>query len=157
MLACLLRICSDEEINSELDGIGKEKTEEEKQREKELRRESVKNKIKAVARLSRVFKVLREERETISELKQKMGTNTLPAGILSDGANGIRQVIKSFEEAKDADKENERMPPRKDGLEISSLEDLTIEDQEETKSEKIENQDDEFPEPQIQIEEPIKE
>jgi len=72
------------------------KSEEEKLKEKELRREAIRNKIKAVARLSRVFKVLREERETITELKKKMGTDNLPAGLLNDGAAGIRNGMLSF-------------------------------------------------------------
>ena len=45
----------------------------------------------AIAKMSRVFKVLREERETISELKKMMGLSLLPPGTLSDGAEGIRR------------------------------------------------------------------
>jgi len=120
MLASLLRVCTDDELDKELEaaGVVKPLTDEEKKAMKDTRKEAVKNKIKAVAKMSLVFRVLREERETINELKKKLGSDVLPPGLLVDGAQGIKSAIQNFEDAKSADRENERMPPRRGDLEV---------------------------------------
>jgi serine/threonine-protein phosphatase 2B catalytic subunit len=76
----------------------------------EFKRRAIKNKILAIGRLSRVFQVLREESERVSELKTAAG-GRLPAGTLMLGAEGIKQAIHSFEDARKVDIQNERMPP----------------------------------------------
>jgi serine/threonine-protein phosphatase 2B catalytic subunit len=63
------------------------------------RRQIIKNKILAVGRMSRVFALLREESEKVSELKSLSGTNSLPAGMLASGAEGIREAIQGFDDA----------------------------------------------------------
>jgi serine/threonine-protein phosphatase 2B catalytic subunit len=76
----------------------------------EFKRRAIKNKILAIGRLSRVFQVLREESERVSELKTAAG-GRLPAGTLMLGAEGIKQAIHSFEDARKVDIQNERLPP----------------------------------------------
>ena len=95
MLATLLKGLSEEEIEKEPE-TDVVKTEEERQKEKESKKEAVRKKIKAVAKMSLVFKTLRQERETINELKQKMGTESLPPGTLYDGAQGIQKGQKEL-------------------------------------------------------------
>jgi len=75
------------------------------------RRTVIKNKILAVGRMSRVFHVLREEAERVSELKVATGTGKLPYGTLALGSEGIKEAIHNFDEARKVDIENERMPP----------------------------------------------
>ncbi|CAD6568662.1 MAG: 3',5'-cyclic-nucleotide phosphodiesterase (PDEase) (3':5'-CNP) [Tremellales sp. Tagirdzhanova-0007] len=75
------------------------------------RRQIIKNKILAVGRMSRVFSLLREESERVSELKSISGTGTLPAGMLASGAEGIKEAIQGFDDARKSDIENERLPP----------------------------------------------
>jgi serine/threonine-protein phosphatase 2B catalytic subunit len=58
--------------------------------EAELRRNVIRNKIKAVGKMSRVFQVLREESESIMELKNLLGKTQLPTGYLALGAEGIK-------------------------------------------------------------------
>jgi serine/threonine-protein phosphatase 2B catalytic subunit len=76
----------------------------------EYKRRAIKNKILAIGRLSRVFQVLREESERVTELKTASG-GRLPAGTLMLGAEGIKNAINSFEDARKVDIQNERLPP----------------------------------------------
>ncbi|TEY44027.1 hypothetical protein BOTCAL_0355g00080 [Botryotinia calthae] len=76
----------------------------------EYKRRAIKNKILAIGRLSRVFQVLREESERVTELKTAAG-GRLPAGTLMLGAEGIKNAINNFEDARKVDLQNERLPP----------------------------------------------
>lgn len=69
-----------------------------------------KNKVMAIGRISRMFSVLREESELISEFKGLSGRH-LPKGALLLGSSGVRESIHNFAEARHADIENESLPP----------------------------------------------
>lgn len=88
----------------------------------EAKRRAIKNKILAIGRLSRVFQVLREESERVTELKTASG-GKLPAGTLMLGAEGIKQAIHNFEDARKVDLQNERLPPTHDEVSRKSMED----------------------------------
>jgi len=85
----------------------------------EFKRRAIKNKILAIGRLSRVFQVLREESERVTELKTASG-GRLPAGTLMLGAEGIKQAITSFEDARKVDLQNERLPPSQEEVRRTS-------------------------------------
>lgn len=90
------------------------------------RREVIKNKILAVGKMSRVFAVLREESEAMSELKSVNGTQKLPSDTLANGAEGIKESIASFGDARKSDIENERLPPDLyDASEIEGMEEFS--------------------------------
>jgi len=117
MLIAILNTCSKEELEEDTPGsivgpsspplttFDPEST--------EFKRRAIKNKILAIGRLSRVFQVLREESERVTELKTAAG-GRLPAGTLMLGSEGIKQAIHSFEEARKVDLQNERLPPSQD-------------------------------------------
>ena len=88
----------------------------------DAKRRAIKNKILAIGRLSRVFQVLREESERVTELKTASG-GKLPAGTLMLGAEGIKQAIHNFEDARKVDLQNERLPPSHDEVSRQSIED----------------------------------
>jgi serine/threonine-protein phosphatase 2B catalytic subunit len=69
-----------------------------------------------------VFNTLRNEKESIMELKAVLGTQKLPPGSLALGSEGIKDAIKSFEEARLADLDNERLPPTKNGQKAAAPE-----------------------------------
>ena len=117
MLIAILSICSDDELKEDatpstvspgplsppaLANLDPESI--------EYKRRAIKNKILAIGRLSRVFQVLREESERVTELKTASG-GRLPAGTLMLGAEGIKNAISTFEDARKVDLQNERLPP----------------------------------------------
>jgi len=115
MLVIVLNVCSDEDLETNSETTG--------ETEKQARKEVVKNKILAIGRMSRVFSVLREESEQVLMLKGLTPSGSLPLGVLSGGksslSRAIDQKIASFDEAKDLDRANERMPPRKECNEVA--------------------------------------
>ncbi|KAG2367192.1 Metallo-dependent phosphatase-like protein [Suillus spraguei] len=109
MLVAVLNTCSKEEL---------EESDEENvvsvsqvAHPEEARRKIIKNKILAVGRMARVFALLREESEKVSELKSISGSSKLPYGTLALGTEGIKDAISGFEDARKSDIENERLPP----------------------------------------------
>ena len=133
MLIAILNTCSKEELREELrEEPPSSKSSEavtppvvpEQQMTDEKRR-AIKNKILAIGRLSRVFQVLREESERVTELKTAAG-GRLPAGTLMLGAEGIKQAIHNFEDARKVDLQNERLPPTHDEVSRKSIEDRKV-------------------------------
>lgn len=127
MLIAILNTCSKEELDTS-ESTPSEQEEpvspplEKDQETTEQKRRNIKNKILAIGRLSRVFQVLREESERVTELKTASG-GRLPAGTLMLGAEGIKQAIHNFEDARKVDLQNERLPPTHDEVSRKSMED----------------------------------
>jgi len=77
---------------------------------REKRKEQVKNKIRAVSKMHMMMKTLREERETILQIKDLAPNGRLPKGLLQQGADALRKALGDFERAKAADRPNEAWP-----------------------------------------------
>jgi serine/threonine-protein phosphatase 2B catalytic subunit len=99
MLLAILNICSKEELLEEersqpTQGVPDASTAE----EIEQRKVVIRNKILAIGKISRVYSVLRENSERVTELKSLSPSGKLPLGTLALGAEGIktgknRQII----------------------------------------------------------------
>ncbi|RCH80955.1 3',5'-cyclic-nucleotide phosphodiesterase (PDEase) (3':5'-CNP), partial [Rhizopus stolonifer] len=112
MLLAILNICSKEELLADEEEDEKmNKSNIDAAEDAEQRKMVIRNKILAIGKISRVYSVLRENSERITELKSLSPTGRLPLGTLALGAEGIKSAITSFEDAKKADLENERLPP----------------------------------------------
>lgn len=127
MLIAILNTCSKEELEEDTPSasITAETPPLSEAESIEAKRRAIKNKILAIGRLSRVFQVLREESERVTELKTQSG-GRLPAGTLMLGAEGIKQAIHNFEDARKVDIQNERLPPSPEEIEKRSAEDRRV-------------------------------
>ncbi|KAF8500445.1 serine/threonine protein phosphatase 2B [Russula emetica] len=111
MLVAVLNTCSQEELMESSDEESVVIPPEAPSPNAMERRRIVRRKILAVGRMARVFSLLREESERVSELKSMSGSSKLPYGALALGAEGIKDAIRGFDDARKSDIENERLPP----------------------------------------------
>ncbi|KZS89103.1 Metallo-dependent phosphatase [Sistotremastrum niveocremeum HHB9708] len=116
ILLAILNICTEEELEESDDS----ETDEDRLAEIELsddeilrRREAIRNKVLAVGRMARVFKILREDSENVSELKaegQEDNWRFRPDPNLGVSGQQIRQSIRGYDDARSFDISNERLP-----------------------------------------------
>lgn len=79
----------------------------------ESRRKSLRNKILAIAKVSRMYSVLREESDKVKYLKA-INSGVLPRGALAHGSEGLNETLSTFERARKQDLINEKLPPSLD-------------------------------------------
>ena len=78
---------------------------------KEVERKRVlKSKVLAVSKMLRMYRILREENESIVHLKEVSPGNKVPVGLLQEGSEAIQAAVKKFESAREADLVNEMYP-----------------------------------------------
>ena len=77
---------------------------------KKFKERVIKSKILAVNKVSRMFHTIRNEREAVDELMNVMGTRIIPHNYLTLGSQEIRELLKTFNDAKQSDFINEMVP-----------------------------------------------
>lgn len=76
--------------------------------------ENMRNKVKAMSRMIKMFKTLREENESVIKLKGICADGKVPRGLLLEGKKAIESELNDksslFSNAKKLDAMNEAMP-----------------------------------------------
>jgi serine/threonine-protein phosphatase 2B catalytic subunit len=78
--------------------------------EKKARIEVLKNKVRSVSRMMKIYRCLREDSELIMQLKGLCPGNRIPRGLIIEGREALSSAVEAFEKAKHWDTVNERMP-----------------------------------------------
>ncbi|KAL3233530.1 Serine/threonine-protein phosphatase 2B catalytic subunit A1 [Nakaseomyces bracarensis] len=138
MLVAILNICTEDELEEDTpfieDKVGKITNAESKTTastkpvetnqavevhhkssilEDQHRRKTLRNKILAIAKVSRMYSVLREESDKVQYLKS-INSGVLPRGALAHGSEGLNETLSTFERARKQDLINEKLPPSLD-------------------------------------------
>jgi len=118
MLMNILSICSDEETSDKekehLEGkdIITDLEEQERLKKAEVRKR-LQKKILAISKMGKYFNTLREESETVLQLKGLTPGGKLPSGALSQGSTSLNaHMTGNFDDAKALDRINECMPEK---------------------------------------------
>lgn len=77
---------------------------------KESKTEIFRNKVKAMSKMMKMFKTLREDKEIIMQLKGLCPDNKVPKGLIQMGHKALEEAIDSFTKAKEWDIINEKRP-----------------------------------------------
>lgn len=95
--------------NADPEGTG-EKIQELKESIKETKVEIFRNKVKAMSKMMKIFKTLREDKEIIMQLKGLCPDNKIPKGLIQQGRKALEGALDSFIKAKEWDIINEKRP-----------------------------------------------
>jgi len=104
MLLSFLHLVDDDHEDAIEAGKETEHTEEERNR-------VMRAKVRSVSKMMRIYTVLREERETIMNLKSITPGKKIPLGLLTKGPEALRTALGDFTQTKALDMVNERRPP----------------------------------------------
>ena len=72
--------------------------------------EVFRNKVKAMSKMMRMFKTIREDKELIMQLKGLCPDNKIPKGLIQQGRKALEGALDSFTKAKEWDIVNEKRP-----------------------------------------------
>mgnify|MGYP001027973301 CR=1 FL=1 len=76
----------------------------------ENKKERVKNKLRAISRVTKMLKTLKEDNELVLALKGICPDNKIPKGLLAQGREGILGAYNSYQQALEWDAINEKRP-----------------------------------------------
>ena len=77
---------------------------------KKTKAETMRNKVKAISSMMKMYKTLREEKELILQLRGLCPDNKIPRGLLMEGKEAIANMLEDFRRAKKWDAVNEKRP-----------------------------------------------
>ena len=77
---------------------------------KETKIEVFRNKVKAMSKMMKMFKTIREDEEIILQLKGLCPDNKIPKGLIQMGHKALEGALDSFSKAREWDIINEKRP-----------------------------------------------
>ena len=109
VLEIMCEIVNPQKTSKNEDHAG-EKVQELKDSLKETKTEVLRKKVKAMSKMIKMFKILREEKETIMQLKGLCPDNKIPIGLIQQGKKALEGALDAFYKAKEWDLTNEKRP-----------------------------------------------
>jgi serine/threonine-protein phosphatase 2B catalytic subunit len=95
-------------------------------RENEERDRTMREKVLALGKIGQMYNNIRADRESLTELENVVGLQNLPGDELVVGDDILRSAITSFDEARESDIGNEKLPDR-GTLSISPIPEVSLE------------------------------
>ena len=77
---------------------------------KDSKTEVFRKKVKAMSKMMKMFKTLREDKEIIMQLKGLCPDNKVPKGLIQQGRRALEGALDSFTKAREWDIVNEKRP-----------------------------------------------
>lgn len=93
------------------DSLAKRRIRSLKDAVQEVKKAILKNKVRAISRMMKIYKTLREDHELIIMLKNMCPDKKIPRGLLLEGRTALMMAVDKFNHAKLLDIMNERRPP----------------------------------------------
>ena len=115
MLYSILKQCSPAELNDINEDQAKDKIKDEQNAaaQKMKRKLVLRNKIQSVGRMNKILVTMRQNQETLLELKSQSPDGRLPVNAILNYKPSIEFPSQTFAYMKNLDSNNEKRPPRK--------------------------------------------
>lgn len=81
----------------------------------------LRKKVRTMSRMLKMLKTLREERESLTQLRGLCPDGQIPRGLILEGSDAINNALDQFQKAKELDKKNDAIPSEEFASSVLSM------------------------------------